>query len=184
MADSNKNTITTTIKNYGTQLLNFIKGRVPSLQDAEDILQDVWYQLSNISNLNEIESISGWLYFVAKNKIIDLYRKKKNSSLEETQLGDDNEDEFSIKEILLLDESNNPEIAMFKDVFWKELLTALNELPENQKSVFILNEIEEKTLQEIANLQHENLKTIISRKGYAVKHLRKKLLPLYTELIN
>ncbi len=99
-------------------------------------------------------------------------------------MGDDNEDEFSIREILLLDESNNPEIAMFKDVFWKELLTALNELPENQKSVFILNEIEEKTLQEIANLQHENLKTIISRKGYAVKHLRKKLLPLYTELIN
>lgn len=94
----------------------------------------------------------------------------------------EDEDELPIKEILLLDESANPELAIFKEQFWDELMSALDELPENQREAFILNEIEDFTLQEIADKNGENLKTIISRKGYAVKHLRKRLKNLYNEL--
>jgi len=179
--NSTKNTVSQTFKKYGNQLLSFIKNRVGKLEDAEDILQDVWYQFSKLSSIDELESISGWLYAVTRNRITDLYRKKKTSSLEDIGIEND-EEGFSIKEVLLMDETSHPELAMFKDAFWKALFMALDELPENQRQVFILNEIEDKTLQEIADLQGENLKTIISRKGYAVKYLRKKLEYLYQEL--
>jgi len=181
MSDNSKNTISTTISKFGKGLTSFIRGKVSSSEDAEDIAQEVWYQLSNFSNIDDIESISGWLYQVARNKITDLYRKKKPEPLEDYSYEND-EGEFSFKEILLLDDSENPDLALFKELFWSELLKALEELPENQKQVFILNEIEDFTLQEIADQTNENLKTIISRKGYAVKYLRKKLNYLYQEL--
>lgn len=181
MSDNSKNTISNTISKFGKGLTSFIRGKVSSSEDAEDIAQEVWYQLSNFSNIDDIESISGWLYQVARNKITDLYRKKKPEPLEDYSYEND-EGEFSFKEILLLDDSENPDLALFKELFWSELLKALEELPENQKQVFILNEIEDFTLQEIANQTNENLKTIISRKGYAVKYLRKKLNYLYQEL--
>ena len=181
MSDNSKNTISNTISKFGKGLTSFIRGKVSSSEDAEDIAQEVWYQLSNFSNIDDIESISGWLYQVARNKITDLYRKKKPEPLEDYSYEND-EGEFSFKEILLLDDSENPDLALFKELFWSELLKALEELPENQKQVFILNEIEDFTLQEIADQTNENLKTIISRKGYAVKYLRKKLNYLYQEL--
>jgi RNA polymerase sigma factor (sigma-70 family) len=181
MAENSKNMITSSIKNYGKQLLIYIKGKVNSTEDAEDILQEVWFQLSNLTNIEELQSISGWLYQVARNKVIDLYRKKKTVSLEKYTY-ENEEGEMSIKDILLIDTNGNVELEMFKDMFWNELMKALDELPANQKEVFILNEIEEMTLQEIANNNNENLKTIISRKGYAVKYLRKKLNFLYQDL--
>lgn len=181
MSDNSKNTISNTITKFGKGLTSFIRGKVSSSEDAEDIAQEVWYQLSNFSNIDDIESISGWLYQVARNKITDLYRKKKPEPLENYSYEND-EGEFSFKEMLLLDDSENPDLALFKELFWSELLKALEELPENQKQVFILNEIEDFTLQEIADQTNENLKTIISRKGYAVKYLRKKLNYLYQEL--
>jgi len=181
MSDNSKNTISNTISKFGKGLTSFIRGKVSSSEDAEDIAQEVWYQLSNFSNIDDIESISGWLYQVARNKITDLYRKKKPEPLEDYSYEND-EGEFLFKEILLLDDSENPDLALFKELFWSELLKALEELPENQKQVFILNEIEDFTLQEIADQTNENLKTIISRKGYAVKYLRKKLNYLYQEL--
>lgn len=181
MAKNSKNTISNTISKFGKGLTSFIRGKVSSSEDAEDIVQEVWYQLSNISNIDDIESISGWLYQVARNKITDLYRKKKPEPIENYSYEND-EGEFSFKEILLLDDSGNSDLALFKELFWSELLKALDELPENQKQVFMLNEIEDFTLQEIADQTNENIKTIISRKGYAVKHLRKKLNYLYQEL--
>lgn len=181
MSENSKNTISNTISKFGKGLTSFIRGKVSSSEDAEDITQEVWYQLSNFSNIDDIESISGWLYQVARNKITDLYRKKKPEPLEDYSYEND-EGEFSFKEILLLDDSENPDLALFKELFWSELLKALEKLPENQKQVFILNEIEDFTLQEIADQTNENLKTIISRKGYAVKYLRKKLNYLYQEL--
>mgnify|MGYP003381652457 CR=1 FL=1 len=89
-----------------------------------------------------------------------------------------------INDILLADHRENPEMSFFKEMFWEELFAALREMPEAQKQVFIMNEIEDKTLQEIADDSGENIKTVISRKSYAVKHLRKKLSPLYTEFFN
>ncbi len=170
------------VRTYGKQLFSFIRGRVPTDEDAEDILQDVWYQLSNQPEIEAIESVSGWLYRVARNRITDLFRKKKPEALED--YGYENEEgEWLLKDILLADDFS-PEDEHIRQLFWEALMAALDELPEKQREVFILNELEDKTLQEIADERGENIKTIISRKGYAVKHLRSRLENLYQELIN
>ena len=182
MPDTTADTIVNTIKTYGKRLFGFIRGKVRSDEDAEDILQDVWYQLSNAANIAEIQQMSGWLHQVARNKIVDKYRKKTPELLDDYSYeGEDGE--FDFKDILLADTAN-PETEYIRELFWQELFTALNELPENQRQVFIWNELEDKTLQQIADATGENLKTIISRKGYAVKHLRQRLQTLYTEFLN
>ncbi len=171
-----------TVKDYGNRLFRFIRGRVKSNEDAEDILQDIWFQLSNAVNIDEIEQMSGWLFQVARNKITDKYRKKTTQSIEDLSFKDE-DGEIAFMDILL--ESNfNPETEYLRDVFWEELMHALDELPENQKLVFVLNEMEDLTLQQIADQSGENLKTIISRKAYAVKYLRKRLESIYDEIIN
>ncbi|SOD80166.1 RNA polymerase sigma factor [Spirosoma fluviale] len=182
MAETPGRTILETVKQYGTRLSRFIRGQVKSDEDAEDILQDVWYQLARVVDLDGIESISGWLFQVARNRITDTYRKKKDDSLSDL-MGDEDEDDYRFRDILLAD-AETPEDQFFKDIFWEELMKALNELPENQRVVFIQNELEDRTLQEIADAAGENLKTIISRKRYAVQHLRKRLQRLYNELDN
>lgn len=183
MADSKGTIITSSIEKYGKQLLGFLKSKVRNVEDAEDILQEVWHQFTNVTNLHDIQNVSSWLYSVARNKVIDSYRKKKPDSIEDfNSLGNDEENSF--KELLLIDEDAQPELALFKEMFWDELLKGLEELPEKQKEVFVLNELEDLTLQEIADRNQESIKTIASRKGYAVKHLRKKLNYLYQELNN
>lgn len=182
MATTQSNTIVKTITDYGKGLFSFIRGRVKTEEDAEDVLQDVWYQLSNVVEIDEIEQMSGWLYRVARNKIIDRYRKKTPEALDD--LGFEDEDgEFNFNEILLADD-DDPESVYIKELFWQELLAALDELPEAQRQVFVWNELEDKTLQQIADETGEKLKTIISRKGYAVKLLRTRLQTLYTEFLN
>jgi RNA polymerase sigma factor (sigma-70 family) len=166
------------VKQYGKRLSAFIRGKVGSKEDAEDILQDVWYQLYNTTEA--IEQVGAWLYRVARNKIIDRYRKKKPDSLEESAYEDD---DLGFKEILLADPTD-PETEYLKNLFWEQLYEGLNELPKEQQDVFILNELEGKTFAEIADNTGENIKTLISRKGYAVKHLRNKLQILYDEFIN
>ena len=173
--------IAETVQQFGKKLFGFIRGKVKTTEEAEDILQDVWYQFSRLSNLDELENVSAWLYRVAQNRVTDNYRKKKTENLEDFTYEND-ENEISFKEILLLDENASPELALFKEEFWNQLMDALEDLPESQREVFLLNEIEDFTLQEIADQKEENLKTIISRKGYAVKHLRKKLHNLYKEI--
>ena len=180
-SEQKTNSISTTIQEFGEKLFGFVRKKVKTTEDAEDILQEVWFQLSNLSDIAELDNVSAWLYEVARNKITDKARKKKNLSLEDYGY-ESEEGEFDFKEILLLDDTNNPELAFFKEIFWKEFQQALDELPPNQKEVFILNEMEDMTLQEIADRQGEKLKTIISRRGYAVKHLRNKLSYLYKEL--
>jgi RNA polymerase sigma factor (sigma-70 family) len=183
MAENKSRSITATVKQFGDKLLGFVRQKVNSEEDAEDILQDIWYQLTRLNNAGELENIGAWLYRVARNKIVDGYRKKSTESLEDFEY-ENEEGELNFKDILLLDDSNNPEDAFFKELFWEELSKALSELPEKQKEVFELNEIEGFTLQEIADRSGANIKTIISRKGYAVKHLHKRLDYLYNELNN
>jgi len=177
-----QNNIIQTIKSYGQQLLGFIRSRVGSNEDAEDILQDVWYQLSNQQAVDEIESMSGWLYRVARNKITDRFRRTKTESFDE-QVSAGEESDFHFADILLADAAD-PEAKNFQQLFWEELFAALDELPPNQREVFILNELEDMTLQKIADLRGEKLKTIISRKRYAVQHLRSRLEALYYEFMN
>lgn len=168
------NSLTHTINTMGKRLLSYIQSKVNVREDAEDILQEVWFQFSRLTDIDRLENTSAWLYAVAKNKITDFYRK---SRLEKFDIED-----FEFKDLLLMDTSQNPDLNIFKDYVWDKFLEALNELPENQKLVFVQNELEDKTLQEIADETGENLKTIISRKGYALKNLRKKLEPIYNEL--
>ena len=130
--------------------------------------------------LEALESISGWLYKVARNKITDNFRKKKNELIDDL--------DFSGQEggfqNMLSAENDTPETEQLRQLFREELLIALDEPPEKQREVFILNEMEELTLQEIAGLQQENLKTVISRKRYAVQHLRSRLEFIYNDLLN
>jgi RNA polymerase sigma factor (sigma-70 family) len=174
--------IISTVANYGKRLFSFIRGRVNTDEDAEDILQDVWYQLSNQPEAGAIEQISGWLYRVARNKITDKHRKQKEALLDDFSFeGEDGEINF--REILLA-EPYSPEEESLKKLFWDQLFLALEELPENQRYVFVQNELEDRTFQELADETGENIKTLISRKGYAVKHLRNRLQNLYQEFIN
>ena len=182
MSDKKSSLIGAIVNDYGAQLSGFIRGRVNKVEDAEDILQDVWFQLSRISDLYALENVGAWLFKVARNRIIDQYRKNAEEYIEDQTYSSDTED-FGIKEILLPDESNDPEISFLQDLFWEELYLALEELPAEQKEVFLLSEIEGLLLKDIAGIQQIPLKTVISRKGYAVKHLRARLQQLYNDLI-
>ena len=180
MAEQNVS-ISNTVKQYGSALFGFIRGRVPTDADAEDVLQDVWTQFSSQPEIEAIEQVSGWLYRVARNKITDRFRKKKTAALEDFTY-EDEDGGINFKEILLADDGDQ-DARMLRDIFWQELMTALDELPAAQRDAFVKNELEDKTLQEIADETNENLKTIISRKRYAVLHLRKRLETIYNELV-
>ena len=182
MAVSPHQNVVQAVKDYGKRLFGFVRGRVKTDEDAEDIMQDVWYQLSNVIDTTQIEQLSAWLYKVARNKITDKYRKRTTESLDDMTY-EDQEGMFNISEILFAD-VNTPETEYLKEIFWEELFDALDELPENQRQVFVWNELEDMTFQQIADRTGENIKTLISRKGYAVKHLRKRLETLYNEYTN
>jgi RNA polymerase sigma factor (sigma-70 family) len=179
MIEKRQRNVTEVIKEYNRKLFAFIRGRVSNNADAEDILQDVWYQLSRVANIDSIEQISAWLYRVARNRLTDKYRKQKMELIED-QIYEDEDGDLFLKDILRA-ENPSPEEENLKELFWEALLEALEELPENQKEVFIWNELEDQTFQEIADRTGENIKTLISRKRYAVQHLRKRLDFLYKE---
>lgn len=174
MASGQKPSITSIIKTYSNRLFGFIRGRVRSEEDAEDILQDVWVSLNNVIDLETIENIGAWLFRSARNRIVDEYRKRKEETWE-----DSTDEELSVLTIMT-DELHQDEFL--SEVFWQELIKALETLPEKQRDVFVKNELDGLTLQEIADEYGEKLKTIISRKRYAVQQLRKQLQDFYDEL--
>lgn len=165
--------IVETIQSYGKRLYGFIRGRVRSDEDANDILQDVWLQLNRIVDLETIEQMSAWLFTVARNRIVDSRRKKRAQPVSRL-IENDDDAEDSIEEILFV-EPETPEDETLRRLFWHELSRALDELPEPQRQVFIWNEIEGQTFREIAERTGENIKTLILRKRYAVKQLRRHL---------
>jgi RNA polymerase sigma factor (sigma-70 family) len=167
------------VQNYGKRLFSFIRSRVRTDEDAEDILQDVWFQLSSLVDLEPIEQLGSWLYRVSRNRIVDKQRKLKPQSLDDLAY-EDEEGDLIYPESLLTDETN-PETELERAFFREELFAALNELPQKQRDVFVWNELEDMTLQEIADKTGENIKTIISRKRYAVAHLREWLQNMYNE---
>jgi RNA polymerase sigma factor (sigma-70 family) len=181
MPSSPGKNIASVVSRFGKRLLGFIRQRVGNEADAEDILQDVWYQLTTTVDTEPIEQISGWLFAVARNKIIDRYRKKRPEPLE-PMLRDGEEAGPDLTGILL-DDSQNPETANLRALFWKTLQEALDELPEEQRMVFIWNELEGVPFKEIADMTGEKVGTLISRKRYAVLFLRDRLLTLYNEIM-
>ncbi|MCB0620258.1 MAG: sigma-70 family RNA polymerase sigma factor [Saprospiraceae bacterium] len=178
MADPPRPYITSVVQQYSNRLFGFIRSRVPSTADAEDILQEVWYQFSRVVDTEPIEQVSAWLFRVARNRITDRYRKRREDRLDD--LTGEGEELFSD---ILLAEADSPEMDMLREAFWEALFEALEELPENQREVFVWNELEDQTFQEISDRTGVNIKTLISRKRYAVQYLRKRLQSLYEELI-
>ena len=176
------NSIIETVKSYGKRLFGFIRKQVGSDADAEDSLQEVWYQFSNLADVETLENTGAWLYRVARNKVTDRYRRRRPDSLEDYGF-EDEEGEFHFGELLLADD-NTPETEHLRQVFWEELFAALEDLPKNQRDVFIWNEMEGQTLQHIADRTGENIKTLISRKRYAVQQLRRRLETLHNDLID
>jgi RNA polymerase sigma factor (sigma-70 family) len=171
--------ITYAVENYGKRLFSFIRSRVKNDEDAEDILQDVWYQLSSIIRTEPVGQLSSWLFRVSRNRIVD--KKRKNVPLALEDLAYEDEDGYRVFPEALLADSMNPETEMERAYFRERLFSALQELPEKQRDVFVWNELEDMTLQQIADKTGDNIKTIISRKRYAVAHLRGRLQNLYNE---
>jgi RNA polymerase sigma factor (sigma-70 family) len=180
-ASAGKN-ISGLIGRFGKRLLGFIRKRVSSQADAEDILQDVWYQLTTAVDTEPIEQMSGWLFKVARNKIIDRYRKKQPDSLDLLLESGESANGPDLAAILL-DKGQDPETDNLRSLFWKTLHEALDELPEEQRTVFVWNELDGLPFKEIAERTGEKVNTLISRKRYAVLHLRERLLSLYQEII-
>jgi RNA polymerase sigma factor (sigma-70 family) len=183
MPEERESHIISTIKAYGKNLLGFIRKRVKSDADAEDILQDVWYQFSNLVNSEPIEQTGAWLYKVARNKITDKHKKKSETLLDDLFSADDegDDDTSGFKDFLMVEDAT-PETEYVRTLFWEQLFNALDELPEEQKQVFIWQEMEDMTFQEISELTGVNVNTLVSRKRYAVLHLRDRLQQLYQEI--
>jgi len=181
MTTEEKRNITRVINDYSRRLLGFIRKRVTNEADAEDILQDVFFQL--IGNTQPIEQLTAWLFTVARNKITDRQRKKKPTALEDLYPAVEDDIAFDWTEIFF-DETDNPETAYLRNIFWEALHNALDELPPEQKDVFVLNEIEGIPFKEIAEQTGQSVNTLLSRKRYAVLHLRDRLSVLKDELLN
>lgn len=181
MVTERNSNITQTIKAVSRRLLSFIRKRVGSLQDAEDIFQDVLYQFAG--NTEPIEQTTAWLYTVARNKITDSYRKQKLPLADDLLSGaTDDETNFDWRE-MMMQADNNPETEYLRQLFWEELKAALDELPEEQRTVFIQHEIDDIAFKDIAAQTGETVATLISRKRYAVLHLRNRLGKLKDELL-
>lgn len=182
MTAERNNNITRTIKAIRDQLFGFIKKRVNSTEDAEDILQDVFYQFAG--NTEPIEQVTGWLYRVTRNKIIDNYRKQKLPLAEDIFSSIESEDDLMDWKEFLLPAEANPETSYLRNLFWETLQQALDELPAEQREVFIQNELEGIPFKDLEELTGVSVATLISRKRYAVLHLRERLAVLKNELLN
>lgn len=178
------NRVSDLFKKYQSQLKSFISKRVPSKEDCEDILQNVFYQfLKTDREGTVVEQVSAWLYSVARNQIIDRSRKHREEVMSYKQ--EENPEDGFVKEIseLLMDEDQSPEMDLIRSLVWEELEKALTELPEGQKTVFELTELQGFSFKEIAEATDLPVNTLISRKRYAALYLRKRLYNLYIELL-
>ena len=182
MSEERNNNITSTIKDISKRLFGFIKQRVASTEDAEDILQDVFYQFAG--NTEPIEQAGSWLYRVARNKITDSYRKQKLPLADDILGSADGDDDMIDWKEMLLASDENPETAYLRNLFWEALQQALDELPAEQRTVFVQNEIDGVPFKDIEQQTGVSVATLISRKRYAVLHLRNRLSVLKNELLN
>jgi len=175
--------ISETVEREQARLRNFIRSRVDDESDADDILQDVFYELVEAYRLMQpIEQVGAWLFRVARNRIIDRFRKRKakpEALKEEMAVAEDGE--FLMLEDLLPSPDAGPEAAYARAVLLEELTDALEELPEEQRAVFIAHEIEGRSFKEIAAETALSVNTLLSRKHYAVIHLRERLRAIYDE---
>ena len=169
----------------GPRLRNFIRKRVANEADVEDILQDVFSELVEAYGLvQSVEHISGWLYAVARNRITDLFRKRKTETLGDAPAGDrDDEERLGLDQFLPSPEAG-PDMDYARAVLLDEMEAALGELPPEQQDVFIAHEIEGKSFKQLAAETGIGMNTLLSRKHYAVRYLRERLQAIYAEFRN
>src|SRR5437667_11731222 len=164
-----------------SRLRNFIRRRVPDPRDAEDILQEVFYELVEANRLlMPIEHVTGWLFRVARNRITDLFRKKKSLSFSDVSTADEDEELLRIEDLLPSPETG-PEALYFRSVLLDEVELAVEELPSEQREVFVAHEVEGRSFKEIAAETGVSVNTLLSRKRYAVRRLRERLQRIYDE---
>lgn len=173
--------ISEVVKREQSRLRNFIGRRVPDPRDAEDILQDVFYELVEANRLlMPIEHVTGWLFRVARNRITDLFRKKKPESFSDAAVEGEGGEVLQIEDLLPSPDAG-PEALYFHDVLLDELEEALDELPKEQREVFVAHELEGRTFKEMSAATGVSVNTLLSRKRYAVLHLRERLQSVYDE---
>jgi RNA polymerase sigma factor (sigma-70 family) len=174
------------IKRERGRLKNFIRRRVSSNEDAEDILQDVFYQFVSMMQLENIEKAASWLFKVAGNRITDWYRKRKPVSLESITRKQANDDPFFpiLLEDMLYDPSEDPDKLFLRSTVWPMLTDALDELPDEQRDVFVMHELQDLSFKEIAEITGTPVNTLITRKRYAILLLRERLKELYEEFFS
>ena len=173
--------ISEVVKREQSRLHNFIRRRVPDPLDAEDILQEVFYKLVEANRLlMPIEHVTGWLFRVARNRITDLFRKKKPESFSDAAVAND-DDELLRLEDLLPSPDAGPDALYARSVLLDELEFALDELPDEQREVFIGHELEGHSFKQMAAETGVSVNTLLSRKRYAVLHLRERLQSIYDE---
>ena len=164
-----------------SRLRNFVRKRVPDPSDAEDIVQDVFYELVEANRLlMPIEQVTGWLFRVARNRIIDLFRKKKPELFSDQAVEDDAGEMLEIEDLLPSPDAG-PEALYFRSALLDELELVLNELPREQREVFVAHELEGRSFREMAAETGVSVNTLLSRKRYAVLHLRERLQDIYDE---
>lgn len=172
-----------TVLQERSRLLNFIRKRVANDEEAEDILQDVFFQFVEAYRaIESIERVTSWLFTVARNKITDRYRKKKPEPLRRNIAQRDPNEEMLMLEDILPDVAHDQDDELMRAVIMNAVDEALEELPEAQKQVFVWHEFEEKSFKEISALTGDSVNTLLSRKRYAILHLRERLQALYNEL--
>jgi len=174
--------ISDVVKREQSRLLNFIRRRVPDPRDAEDILQDVFYELVEANRLlMPIERVTGWLFRVARNRITDLFRKKKAERFSDTVVADEDGERLQLEDLLPSPDAG-PEALYARNVLFDELELAVDELPEEQREVFVAHELEGRSFKEMAAETGVSVNTLLSRKRYAVRRLRERLQSTYDEL--
>jgi RNA polymerase sigma factor (sigma-70 family) len=182
MAPEQDRRISEVVRRERSRLRNFIRRRVPDPRDAEDVLQDVFYELVEANRLlMPIDHVTGWLFRVARNRITDLFRKKKPVRFGDIAVADE-DDELLRVEDLLPSPDAGPEALYARNVLLEELELAIDELPKEQREVFVAHELEGRSFKEMAAESGVSVNTLLSRKRYAVRHLRERLQDIYDEL--
>jgi RNA polymerase sigma factor (sigma-70 family) len=166
-----------------SRLRNFIRRRVPDPADAEDIVQEVFYELVEANRLlMPIEHVTGWLYRVARNRIIDLFRKKKPERFSDAAIENEDGEVLQVEDLLPSPDAG-PEALYFREVLMDELEFAIDALPDEQREVFIAHEIDGRSFKELSAETGISVSTLLSRKRYAILHLRERLQNFYDEFV-
>ena len=175
--------ISEVVKREGSRLRNFIRRRVPDPRDAEDVLQDVFYRLVEANRLlMPIDHVTGWLFRVARNRITDLFRKKTPELFSDAVIENEQGEALQIEDLLPSPDAG-PEALYFRNLLLDELELALEELPDEQREVFVAHEVEGRSFKELAEETGVSVNTLLSRKRYAVLHLRERLQSIYNEFM-